>query len=79
MKFRCCCLALVVCTVKCSEVLAHIELPKKSEGKQSILFYNQSLEEGIVPDIWKLSKITPVDKGGDITDPTNNSVFTQVF
>jgi len=52
---------------------------KKSEGKQSILIYSQSLEEGIVPDIWKLSKITPVDKGGDITDPTNNSVFTQVF
>lgn len=33
--------------------------------------YNQSLEQGIVPDILKLSKITPVDKGGDITDPTN--------
>ena len=47
--------------------------------------YNQSLEQGIVPDILKLSKITPVDKGGDITDPTNYrsistlSVFTQVF
>ena len=47
--------------------------------------YNQSLEQGIVPDILKLSKITPVDKGGDITDPTNYrpistlSVFTQIF
>ena len=42
-------------------------------------------EQGIVPDILKLSKITPVDKGGDITDPTNFrpistfSVFTQIF
>ena len=41
--------------------------------------YNQSLEQGLV------SKITPVDKGGDITDPTNYhpistlSVFTQIF
>ena len=47
--------------------------------------YNQSLEQGIVPDILKLSKITPVDKGGDTTDPTNFrpistlSVFTQIF
>ena len=47
--------------------------------------YNQSLEQGIVQDILKLSKITPVDKGGDITDPTNYrpistlSVFTQIF
>ena len=47
--------------------------------------YNQSLEQGIVPDILKLSKTTPVDKGGDTTDPTNVrpistlSVFTQIF
>ena len=47
--------------------------------------YNQSLEQGIVPDILKLSKITPVDKGSVITDPTNFrpistlSVFTQIF
>lgn len=47
--------------------------------------FNQSLEQGIIPDILKFSKITPVDKGGDITDPTNYhpililSVFTQIF
>ena len=46
--------------------------------------YNHSLEQGIVTDILKLSKITPVDKGGDTTDPTNFrpistlSVFTQI-
>ena len=33
--------------------------------------YNQSLEQGIVPDILKLSKVTPIDKGGEITDATD--------
>ena len=32
--------------------------------------YNLSIEQGIMPDILKISKVTPVDKGGDITDPT---------
>ena len=47
--------------------------------------YNQSLEQGIVPDILKLSKVTPIDKGGEITDATNFrpistlSAFTQIF
>ena len=27
--------------------------------------FNHSLEQGVVPDILKISKITPVDKGGD--------------
>jgi hypothetical protein len=29
------------------------------------------LLQGIVPDILKISKVTPVDKGGEITDPAN--------
>ena len=47
--------------------------------------FNHSLEQGIVPNILKISKITPVDKGGDAADPTNYqpiatlSVFSQVF
>ena len=47
--------------------------------------YNLSIEQGIMPDILKISKVTPVDKGGDITDPTNFrsisvlSIFTQIF
>ena len=46
---------------------------------------NHSLEQGIVPDILKISKITPVDKEGDAADPTRYrpvstlSVFSQVF
>ena len=47
--------------------------------------YNLSIEQGIVPHILKISKVTPVDKGGDITDPSNFrpisvlSIFAQIF
>ena len=47
--------------------------------------FNHSLEQGIVPDILKISKITPVDKGADAADPMNSrpiatlSVVSQVF
>ena len=40
---------------------------------------------GVVPDILKISKVTPIDKGGEVTDPTNFrpistlSTFTQIF
>ena len=27
--------------------------------------------QGIVPDVLKVSKVTPVDKGGEVTDPSN--------
>ena len=33
--------------------------------------YNQSIETGIVPDILKVSQVTPVYKNGDVTDPAN--------
>lgn len=47
--------------------------------------YNLSIEQGIVLDILKIFKVTPVDKGGDVTDPTNFcpisvlSIFAQTF
>ena len=47
--------------------------------------FNLSLSQGIMPNLLKISKITPVDKGGEITDPTNIrpistlSAFTQIF
>ena len=47
--------------------------------------FNQSLQQGVVPDILKISKVTPVDKGGEIIDPANYrpistlSTFTQIF
>ena len=47
--------------------------------------FNQSLQQGVVPDILKISKVTPIDKGGEITDPSNYrpistlSTFSQIF
>ncbi|KAJ0180561.1 hypothetical protein K1T71_003965 [Dendrolimus kikuchii] len=36
-----------------------------------LILYNRSLMEGIVPSNWKMANITPVYKGGNITDVTN--------
>ena len=33
--------------------------------------YNQSIETGIVPNILKVSQVTPAYKSGDATDPAN--------
>ena len=33
--------------------------------------FNESIESGIVPDIFKISKVTPVFKTGAVTDPGN--------
>ena len=47
--------------------------------------YNHSLEQGVVPDLLKMSKVTPIDKGGDTRDAINFrpistlSAFTQIF
>ena len=47
--------------------------------------FNLSLSQGIMPNLLKISKITPFDKGGKITDPKNFrpistlSAFTQIF
>ena len=47
--------------------------------------FNQYLQRGAVEDILKISKVTPIDKGGEVTDPTNFrpistlSTFTQIF
>ena len=47
--------------------------------------YNQSIETSIVPNILKVSQVTPVYKPGDATDPTNYrpistlSSFSKVF
>ena len=47
--------------------------------------YNQSIEIGIVPNILKVSQVTPVYKNGDVTDPGNYrpistlSPFSKVF
>ena len=33
--------------------------------------YNKSIETGIVPNVLKVSQVTPVYKNGDVTDPGN--------
>ena len=47
--------------------------------------YNQSIETGIVPNILKVSRVTPVYKNGDVTYPGNYrpistlSPFSEMF
>ena len=47
--------------------------------------FNDSLLQDVIPDALKISKVTPVDKGGEITDPFNFrpistlTTFTQVL
>ena len=41
--------------------------------------FNHSLEQGIVPDILKMSKITPVDKGGEPYELSANYTFISFF
>ncbi|KXJ05275.1 RNA-directed DNA polymerase from mobile element jockey [Exaiptasia diaphana] len=33
--------------------------------------FNQSIESGVVPDALKIARVTPIDKGGNPTDPAN--------
>ena len=35
------------------------------------LIYNQSLDTGTVPLVWKRSNVTPVHKGGVVDNPSN--------
>ena len=49
------------------------------------IVFNNSLQLGIFPDVFKISKVTPVDKGGNDFDPSNYrpistlSALTQIF
>ena len=36
-----------------------------------IYLFNNSIESGIVPDVFKTTKVTPVSKAGAVTDPGN--------
>ena len=60
-----------------------------SETKTSIKVktsvFNLSIQQGIVPNVLKISRITPVDKGEELTDLSNFrsivtlSCFTQIL
>ncbi len=41
--------------------------------------FNLSLEQGNMPDILKISRITPVDKGGETTDPSNYRPISTLY
>ena len=49
------------------------------------MVFNNSLQLGIFPDVFKISKVTPVDRGGNDLDPSNYrpistlSALTQIF
>ena len=50
-----------------------------------MIVFNYSLLQGVFPEIFKISKVTPVAKGGEDTDPSNYrpistlSALAQIF
>ena len=60
-----------------------IKLASEYIDEALTIVFNQSLLQGIFPDILKTSKVTPVDKGGEETDPTNyrpiSTLSAQIF
>ena len=73
-----------------SNLLKNLDTNKLSIGIPNKLIkiaeiYNQSIETGIVPNMLKVSQVTPVYKSGDATDPANYrpistlSSFRKVF
>ena len=41
--------------------------------------YNHSIAQGIVPDILRISKVTPIDKGVDTMDPHKLQTYFNPF
>ena len=63
---------------KLNERKASLDIPNKliklashELSKPFSYIYNQSLLQGIVPNVLKVSRITPIFKSGDATDPAN--------
>jgi hypothetical protein len=74
----------ILCGLKINK--STIDIPQKciklgtghiSEALTSV--FNFSLEQGIMPDILKISRITPVDKGGESTDPSNYRPISTLY
>ena len=88
-----------ICTYEVTDLINNINTNKASIGIPAKCFnlacpniiaplasvFNLSLLQGVVPDILKISKVTPIDKGGETSDPTNYrpisilSQFSQIF
>ena len=63
---------------KLNERKASLDIPNKliklashELSKPFSYIYNQSILQGIVPNVLKVSRITPIFKSGDATDPAN--------
>jgi len=48
-----------------------VRLASKTFSKPFAFIFNRSISTGIVPDIFKVSKVTPVFKSGALSDPSN--------
>ena len=48
-----------------------IKLAADHINEALMIVFNYSLVQGVFPEILKISKVTPVDKGGEDTDPSN--------
>ena len=48
-----------------------IKLASHELSKPFSYIYNQSIAQGIVPNVLKVSRVTPIFKSGDATDPAN--------
>ena len=88
-----------ICTQEVYDAITNINLQKSTIGTPQrciklarnyisevlTIIFNESLLQGIVPDVLKVSKVTPVDKGGEVMDPSNFrpistlSALTQIF
>ena len=70
---------------KCIIPRTCIKLAADHINEALTIVFNYSLLQGVFPDIFKISKVTPVDKGGEDTDPSNYrpistlSALAQIF
>ena len=78
---------MVITLKKCSIGIPQrcIKLAGNYISETLAMIFNKSFLQGIVPVVLKVSKVTPVDKGGEPIDPANYcpistmSALTQVF
>ena len=98
-SFQKCFMFRGICTQDVYEAITNINLEKSTIGTPQrciklarkyicevlTIIFKESLLQGIVPDVLKVSKVTPVDKGGEVMDPFNFrpistlSALTQIF
>ena len=48
-----------------------VRLASKTLSKPFTYIFNKSISTGIVPDVFKVSKVTPIFKSGTLSDPSN--------